>query len=89
MEQPYGPYPTLVEQASGRVVPVVEAYAHTKYLGHLTLDFDEDGEVTVWEGNPILLNKSFPQGKETSVNNCEILLNRHSLSTNEMQIRLY
>lgn len=30
-----GPYPTVVEQPSGKRVPVVQAYAYTKYLGKL------------------------------------------------------
>lgn len=32
-----GPYPTVVTQKSGKKVPVVQAYAYTKYLGHLKL----------------------------------------------------
>ena len=34
---PTGPYPTYVEQTGGRVVPVVQAYAYTKYIGLLSL----------------------------------------------------
>lgn len=30
-----GPYPTFVTQKSGKRVPVVQAYAFTKYLGHI------------------------------------------------------
>lgn len=30
-----GPYPTLVNQTGGKQVPVVQAYAYTKYLGKL------------------------------------------------------
>lgn len=30
-----GPYPTMVAQPSGKMVPVVQAYAYTKYLGRL------------------------------------------------------
>lgn len=33
-----GPYPTVVTQKSGKKVPVVQAYAYTKYLGHLKLN---------------------------------------------------
>ena len=49
-------------QASGRVVPVVQAYAFTKYLGFIKLTFDDQGELKQWAGAPILLNSSFPQG---------------------------
>merc|ERR1711962_1898125 len=34
-EQPRGDYPTYVTQTGGKVVPVVQAYCYTKYLGHL------------------------------------------------------
>ncbi|XP_049876221.1 uncharacterized protein LOC126373907 [Pectinophora gossypiella] len=64
VENPEGPYPTLVKQASGRQVPVVQAYAYTKYLGKLHLTFDEDGEIVHIDGNPILLDKSIPQDPE-------------------------
>ena len=32
-----GPYPTIVTQKSGKKVPVVQAFAYTKYLGYLKL----------------------------------------------------
>lgn len=32
-----GPYPTIVVQKNGKKVPVVQAYAYTKYLGQLKL----------------------------------------------------
>lgn len=34
---PFGPYPTVIEQQSGKKVPVVQAYAWSKYLGKLLL----------------------------------------------------
>ena len=37
-----GDYPTYVNQASGKVVPVVQAYCYSKYLGHLELNFDKE-----------------------------------------------
>lgn len=30
-----GPYPTMITQKSGKQVPVLQAYAYTKYLGKL------------------------------------------------------
>lgn len=36
-ENVVGPYPTIVTQHNGKVVPVVQAYAFTKYLGQLKL----------------------------------------------------
>lgn len=40
IEKPEGPYPTYITQASGKVVPVVQAYLYSKYMGHLTVSFD-------------------------------------------------
>jgi 5'-nucleotidase len=39
-------------------VPVVQAYAYTKYLGELTVTFDDEGNVTSAAGEPILLDAS-------------------------------
>ncbi len=44
-------YPTMVGD-----VPVVQAYAYSKYVGHLTLVFDDDGTVTSATGDTILLD---------------------------------
>jgi 5'-nucleotidase len=62
-EDPEGIYPTFVMQKSGRRVPVVQAYAYTKYLGQLNLEFNSLGEVTHAVGNPLLLDHNIEQGK--------------------------
>ena len=62
IEEPVGPYPTLVKQNSGKIVPVVQAYAYTKYLGHLKLSFDNNGNLNKFRGIPILLDGSKRQG---------------------------
>ncbi|MFC5736613.1 bifunctional metallophosphatase/5'-nucleotidase [Sinirhodobacter huangdaonensis] len=46
-------YPTMVGN-----VPVVSAYAYSKYLGHLVLTFDDAGNLTAASGEPILLDAS-------------------------------
>ncbi|WP_299698752.1 bifunctional UDP-sugar hydrolase/5'-nucleotidase [uncultured Tateyamaria sp.] len=46
-------YPTMVDDAA-----VAQAYAYTKYLGHLTVTFDDDGNVTAASGDPMLLDAS-------------------------------
>ncbi len=38
-----GAYPTYALQADGTLVPVVQAYAYSKYVGHFELTFDDDG----------------------------------------------
>lgn len=37
IEKSQGPYPTIVKQASGKEVPVVQAYCNTKYMGKMEL----------------------------------------------------
>ena len=53
-----GPYPLWVSQDSGTLVPVVQAYAYSKYVGHLTLTFDDAGNVTYAGGDTIVLDAS-------------------------------
>ena len=61
MEGAEGPYPTMVAGPDGTEVPIATAYAYSKYLGHLTLTFDDDGALTKAEGQPILLDNSVPE----------------------------
>ena len=58
-----GDYPYVVTQNGGKKVPVVQAFAYTKYLGHLNLTFDDNGNLTNFGGNPILLSQNFTEGK--------------------------
>ncbi|MEP2945567.1 MAG: 5'-nucleotidase C-terminal domain-containing protein [Lentilitoribacter sp.] len=46
-------YPTMVGD-----VPVVQAYAYSKYVGHLKVDFDDDGNVKSATGDTIVLDAS-------------------------------
>ena len=61
MDGAEGPYPTMVAGPDGAEVPVVTAYAYSKYLGHLVLTFDDAGNLTKAEGQPILLDNSVPE----------------------------
>lgn len=63
VEKPLGPYPTMVEQSSGRKVPVVQAYTNGKYLGNFQVAFDESDEVVAAYGEPIILDRNNPEGK--------------------------
>ena len=63
IEKPVGPYPTIVKQPNGKKVPVVQAYAYSKYLGYLNLTFNNNGDLISYEGKPILLSQDKPQGK--------------------------
>ena len=42
-----GAYPTWVSQEDGTLVPVVQAYAYSKYVGHLKLTFNDDGTLNL------------------------------------------
>ncbi|NUB44239.1 5'-nucleotidase C-terminal domain-containing protein [Fertoebacter nigrum] len=53
-----GAYPTWVSQEDGTLVPVVQAYAYSKYVGHLELTFDDAGKLIYADGNTILLDAS-------------------------------
>ncbi|MBO9473631.1 5'-nucleotidase C-terminal domain-containing protein [Shimia sp. R10_1] len=52
-------YPTMVGN-----VPVVQAYAYSKYVGHLTLTFDDAGNVTAATGDTILLDASVAEDQD-------------------------
>ncbi|EDW85882.2 uncharacterized protein Dwil_GK22904 [Drosophila willistoni] len=56
-EIPTGHYPTIVAKPNGINVPVVQAFAYTKYMGKIDLEFDEQGKLLHFSGSPILLNK--------------------------------
>jgi 5'-nucleotidase len=53
-----GPYPLWITNPEGVMVPIVHAYAYSKYLGELEVTFDDDGNVIYAEGNTILLDAS-------------------------------
>lgn len=51
-------YPTNVANPSGKDVPIVQAYAYSKYVGELAVTFDDDGNVVSATGDTILLDAS-------------------------------
>ncbi|MBO6726823.1 MAG: 5'-nucleotidase C-terminal domain-containing protein [Rhizobiaceae bacterium] len=53
-----GPYPTWVDNPLGYKVPVIQAYAYSKYLGDLEVTFSDIGIVKEATGEPILLDAS-------------------------------
>ena len=71
IETPKGDYPTYITQESGKVVPVVQAYCYSKYVGRFDLYFDADGElktpvneVGVQNAKPHLLDKNVKVDEE-------------------------
>lgn len=59
-------YPNFITGPEGDLVPVVSAYAYSKYMGHLELTIDDDGNVVWAEGDTILLDASFEPDAELS-----------------------
>ena len=61
VEKVEGPYPFVVERTDGTKCPVVQDFTYGKYLGNLNLTFGEDGTLKKWQGNPIMLDASYPE----------------------------
>lgn len=60
-EKAAGAYPVMVENPEGINVPIVQAYAYSKYVGEISINFDDNGVVTAAYGQPHLLDASvFP-----------------------------
>jgi 5'-nucleotidase len=51
-----GPYPTWVAAPDGTRVPIVQAYAYGKFLGELTVTWDDNGVVKDATGEPITMD---------------------------------
>ena len=52
-QETYGSYPVIAQDADGRDVPVITTAGSYKYLGRLTVRFDDEGEVVEAAGGPI------------------------------------
>ncbi|KAK3097870.1 hypothetical protein FSP39_014021 [Pinctada imbricata] len=64
-EDPQGDYPHMVTQSNGDKVLVVQDYAYSKYMGLLHVEFDDNGKVVSYGGNPILLDSSIAKDNDT------------------------
>ncbi len=60
-------YPMMVGD-----VPVVQAYAYSKYVGHLVLNFDDEGNVSSAAGDTILLDASVAEDEEIKARVAEL-----------------
>lgn len=76
-DTPRDNYPYIVEQKNGYNVLIVQASAYAKYLGNITLFFDDDGIVQYYEGSPLYLDASVTPGKliaiQTLMNSLKII----------------
>ncbi|WP_008316743.1 bifunctional metallophosphatase/5'-nucleotidase [Leptolyngbya sp. PCC 6406] len=50
---PFGPYPLLATNADGVQVPVVTTTGEYRYVGRLEVEFDDNGLLTSFNGNPV------------------------------------
>lgn len=57
-------YPTVVNAPNGKPVQIVQAYAYSKFLGELTVEFDDNGDVVEASGAPWLLNGVVPEDED-------------------------
>ena len=62
-DKPEDTYPVVETQTDGHKVLIVQASAYTKYLGEITLYFDDEGNVQRWEGQPLFLGNDVIPGK--------------------------
>ncbi|XP_037962597.2 apyrase [Plutella xylostella] len=61
--KPVGSYPVVVEQ-DGKSVLIVQAAAHTQYLGEIRLLFDENGNLFDWSGEARYLGNEIIQAPD-------------------------
>jgi len=73
---PEGPYPTRIDQGSGKAACVVQAWQYSAVVGELKVTFDDNGDVTACAGTPhISMGERFrrkgPDGKWKEVTDAE------------------
>lgn len=61
-DKPEYDYPAVVTHANGHKILIVQASAYAKYVGDLTVYFDEMGEAVEWTGEPIFLDSQIVPG---------------------------
>lgn len=61
-DKPEYDYPAVVKQNNGHKVLIVQASSFAKYVGDITVYFDELGEPIRWAGQPIFLGPEVQPG---------------------------
>ena len=59
-ERAEGPYPTMVGETA-----IVQAYAYGKFLGELNVTFDDEGNITKAEGEPLIMDAAVTEDQPT------------------------
>lgn len=60
-DKPQGPYPIVVDRGASSRCLVVQDFYMGKYMGNISVTWDERGEVVRWSGQPTLLDSSIPE----------------------------
>ncbi|XP_060524942.1 apyrase-like isoform X2 [Cylas formicarius] len=63
-EEPVGPYPTIITNDKGNQVLIVQASSFSRYLGNITVYYDQTGNVVDHIGSPIFLQTSIAKDPE-------------------------
>ncbi|KRY00964.1 5'-nucleotidase [Trichinella pseudospiralis] len=66
VEVPVGPYPEVYTEFENPCL-VVQSYQFGKYLGKLQVEFNDEGILTSWSGQPILLDNQIKPDKEMEI----------------------
>lgn len=60
-DRPQGPYPTVVNRGGLAPCLVVQDFYMGKYMGNITVTWNERGDAVNWTGQPTLLDYTIPQ----------------------------
>ncbi len=71
-EDRHGAYPTWITNPDEQLVPIVQAYAYSKYLGHLEATFDDDGNLLYAAGDTMVLDASVTPDPEIAARVAEL-----------------
>uniref|UniRef100_W8BUB4 apyrase n=1 Tax=Ceratitis capitata TaxID=7213 RepID=W8BUB4_CERCA len=63
-DTPRGPYPTEIVHENGHRILIVQAAAYAKYVGNITVFFDDDGNVVDYSGAPIYMGSNVPEDSD-------------------------
>ena len=67
-----GEYPIWVQATDGSMVPIVHAYAYSKFVGELSILFDDQGTVVSASGDTHLLDASVPPARDVAARVAEL-----------------
>ncbi|XP_030377933.1 apyrase isoform X2 [Scaptodrosophila lebanonensis] len=63
-DTPAGDYPTEHVHGNGHRLLIVQASSYARYVGNITVYFDDEGNVVDYEGAPIYMSSDVPQDED-------------------------